>query len=59
MTTIQKTRNSIIINGRYEMFEDGVIYDTKEAKDIPQWIFEFRDFVLKNYQSMKYQVEEK
>ena len=46
----------ILINDRYKMYNDGVIYDTKEAKDIPQWIFELRDFILENYDDMKGQI---
>ena len=44
---------SYLINDRYEIYYDGCIYDTKLAKDIPQWIFEFRDFCLENYKKMK------
>ena len=45
--------HSLMINERYQMYSDGTIYDTKQAKDIPQWIFDFRDFVLKNSKRMK------
>lgn len=43
----------LILNNRWVMYDDGVIYDTQNAKDIPQWIFEFRDFVLENSEKMK------
>lgn len=42
----------IQINGRYQLWQDGTIYDATQAKDIPQWIFEFRDFILKNHKKM-------
>lgn len=42
----------ILIDNRYALYSDGIIYDTLKNKDIPQWIFEFRDFVLENYKTM-------
>jgi len=45
-----------LIQNRYEIYQDGVIYDTKEARDIPQYIFELRDFILENYEEMKWQI---
>lgn len=53
---IEVFKDSILINGRYQMYQDGVIYDTKEAKDIPLWIFEFRQFVLQNFKDMEHQL---
>jgi hypothetical protein len=53
MAKIVVYKESIVIDDRYQMYQDGVIYDTTQAKDIPQWIFEFRDFVLTNYETMK------
>ena len=50
MTKIKN--DSIIIKDRYQIFSDGVIYDLNRGEEIPQWIFEFRDFVLKNYKKM-------
>ena len=47
---------SYLIKDRWEIYQDGVIYDTKCAKDIPQWIFELRDFILENYEKMKDQI---
>jgi len=38
--------NSILIGNRYRLYNDGIIYDTEKAGDIPQWIFEFRDFMI-------------
>jgi hypothetical protein len=36
------------IDGRWDIYKDnGVIYDTKKAEDIPQWVFEFRDKIMK------------
>lgn len=46
-----------IINNRYSIYQDGVIYDTEKAKDIPQWIFELRDFILESYEEMKHQID--
>jgi len=43
---------SILIDNRYQMYQDGVIYDTEQAKDIPQWVFEFKEFVLRNNKTM-------
>ena len=37
---------NILINDRYLIYSDGVIYDTKEAKDIPEWVFEIRNKVF-------------
>lgn len=40
--------HSVMIDDRYEMFQnDGIVYDKKEGKDIPQWIFNLRDFCQK------------
>jgi len=48
MNKIIKTERSFIINDRYEIyFEDGCIYDTKKAQDIPQYIFKLRDNLIK------------
>jgi hypothetical protein len=41
---IEVDQYSILIDGRYQMYRDGVVHDTLHAADIPQWIFEFRDF---------------
>ena len=46
-----------LIKKRWTIYSDGVIYDTEKAKDIPQWIFELRDFILENYKEMKYQLD--
>lgn len=48
---------SYIIHNRYEIYSDGVVYDHEHAEDIPQWIFELRDFVLENYSEMKHQIK--
>ena len=42
-----------VIKERWAIYQDGTIYDTDKAKDIPQWIFELRDFILENYKEMK------
>lgn len=56
-TKIEVLDKCLIIDDRYWMYDDGVIYDTEKAEDIPQWIFKFRDFVLENYNEMKYQID--
>lgn len=34
----------ILVNDRYEIyFDDGCVYDTDEASDIPQYVFDIRD----------------
>ena len=44
---IETKKKSWLINNRYEIYKsDGVVYDTKEAKDIPQEIFELRDKLM-------------
>ena len=44
---IIEKKESWLINDRYEIYkDDGVIYDTKEAKDIPQTIFKWRDELM-------------
>ena len=36
-----------LIDNRYQIYRvDGAIYDTKEAKDIPQDVFEIRDNLI-------------
>lgn len=54
---IETLKDSILIDNRYQMYSNGVIYDTTQAKDIPLYIFEFRDFILKNYNKMKDQID--
>lgn len=44
--------DSILIAGRYQMYSDGVVYDTKSAGLIPSWIFQFRDFVINHDEGM-------
>jgi len=44
---------SCLINSRYQIYPDGCVYDTKCGKDIPQYIFRFRDFVIKNHKTME------
>lgn len=54
---VEKDNKSILLNNRWRMYPDGIIYDTKSATDIPLWIFEFRNFVLENYKKMKWQIK--
>jgi hypothetical protein len=32
---------------RYEIWSDGIVYDTEKAEDIPEYIFEIRDLIMK------------
>jgi len=50
---VEISKDSILLNDRWEMYNDGVIYDTKCGTDIPMWVFMFRDFVIKNYKTIK------
>ncbi len=43
-----KSKDSLLIEGRYRIYSDGCVYDTKKAKDIPQRIFKLRDQIIKN-----------
>lgn len=44
---IKTTDKSWLVNDRYEIYQDcGVVYDTTEAKDIPQYVFEVRDTLM-------------
>jgi len=45
---IIKKRGYWIINNRYLVYKDGVIYDSWRGEDIPQTIFKWRDELLKN-----------
>lgn len=39
-----KKETTILVNDRYLIYlSSGVIYDTKEGKDIPQYVFKIRD----------------
>lgn len=42
-----KKETTILINDRYLIYlNNGVIYDTKAGKDIPQYVFKIRDKLL-------------
>lgn len=39
--------NHWLINDQYAIYKsDGCVYDTLEGKDIPKWVFEYRDMLL-------------
>lgn len=41
------TYESWIVNDRYEIYmDDGVVYDTEQAQDIPEYIFQIRDTLM-------------
>jgi len=38
-----------LINDRYQIYsDDGTIYDTLQASDIPQYVFKIRDQLMEN-----------
>ena len=56
--SIEKARGTgeecLIIEESYIMYPDGVIYNAKSANEvIPNWLFKFRDYILKNSNKMK------
>lgn len=40
---IEKRPNHWLVDYRYAIYTDGVVYDTKQARDIPYYIFDLRD----------------
>ena len=38
---------TILINGRYLIYPDGVVYDIDEGADISEYVFEIRDKLFK------------
>lgn len=39
----------LLVNERYLIYlDDGVVYDTIHAKDIPQYVFKIRDKAMNN-----------
>ncbi len=45
--------NYWLINNRYAIYRDGIIYDTKKASDIPTSIFKIRDNLIKQNSIIK------
>jgi len=39
-------KNPIATIWQYEIYADGIVYDTQDARDIPQYIFNIRDILL-------------
>ena len=35
-----------LVNDRFAIYSDGVIYDTKQARDIPSYIFDLKDKLI-------------
>ena len=33
--------------GQYEIYADGIVYDTENAQDIPGYVFDIRDILIK------------
>ena len=46
---LSKDSSHYLVNNRYTIYFDGVIYDTLKSKDIPQQIFKLRDFFTNFY----------
>ena len=44
---IEKMRTYWLINNRYAIYFDGVVYDNKAARDIPYYIFNLRDKLIR------------
>jgi hypothetical protein len=43
------------VDGRWDVYkEDGCIYDTKKAEDIPQWLFGFRNKLMRRIQNEQF-----
>ncbi len=39
----------LLVNNRYQIYlDDGCVYDTIHAKDIPQYVFKIRDKAMNN-----------
>jgi len=36
----------VIVNNSYEIWDDGIIYDYSDKKDIPAYIFKLKDMLL-------------
>lgn len=37
---------TVLIDDRYLIYPDGVVYDTDEAEDIPSYVFKIRDKII-------------
>ncbi len=47
-------KENCYIDGKYVIYPDGIIYNCEDAdEDIPQWVFNFKEFCLKHYKTMK------
>lgn len=44
----------ILIDKKFAMYDDGIVRNVEDSEDIPQWIFDFRDFVLENSAFMSF-----
>lgn len=42
----EKSFETILVDDRYAIYPDGVIYDTEKAEDIPGYVFEIRDKII-------------
>lgn len=45
---IERREKSWLVEDRYEIYHDGTIYDTEEAKDIPPILFTIRDILCED-----------
>lgn len=49
---IKKYSDSIVIDEKYQMYSDGTFYNIVNDDDIPQWLFDFRDFIIDNIEKL-------
>jgi len=45
---MQYFKKVIMVDDRYAIYPEGDIYDTLKAKDIPEYVFNLRDLILKD-----------
>ena len=43
---IQENKTHWLVDYRFAIYRDGVVYDTKQARDIPYYIFQLRDKLI-------------
>lgn len=47
MRHIEKKASYWLVDGRYSIYFDGVVYDNQAARDIPYYIYNLRDELIK------------
>ncbi len=53
MSNNKQEKGCYIADGKYVMYPDGVFYNCETGGDLPQWVFEFRDFCIKHHETLK------